>query len=431
MTARPPTDHRYQGVKAETHRRLVGQFDLTALAAAPPDRVRREARALAASLARSADALLSDADRDRLVDDLMDEVFGLGPLEPLLADPTVTDILVNGPHAVYVERAGVLTAHPAAFADAEHLLRVIQRLAARVGRRVDTASPMVDARLPDGSRVNAVIPPLALDGPVLSVRRFGTRFAPADLVANGTLPPAVLAVLRAAVTGRVSLLVSGGTGSGKTTLLNALSAFIPATERLVTVEDTAELRLRQPHVVRLETRPANAEGVGEVRPRELVRNALRMRPDRILVGECRGPEALDMLQAMNTGHEGSLTTVHANTPRDALARLEVMVATAGLDLPLPVVRRSITSAVRLVVQTARLAGGPRRVVAVAEVAGVRRGRYAVRTIFRFKQTGLTDGVAVGHFEATGRVPRFLTRLAAAGIDLPRDLFTKGLVPRAD
>ena len=368
---------------------------------------------------------LTAADRERLVDEVHDEAFGLGPLEELMKDPAVSDILVNGPGKVYVERRGRLEETPVAFSDNAHLMRIIQRIAAPVGRRVDESSPMVDARLPDGSRVNATVPPLTLDGPVLSIRRFGVRLTDADLIALGTAAPEMLALLRAAVEGRINLLVSGGTGAGKTTLLNVLSRFIPADERLVTIEDSAELALQQPHVVRMETRPANLEGEGEVTQRQLVRNSLRMRPDRIIVGEVRGPEALDMLQAMNTGHEGSLTTIHANDTRDALTRLEMMVTLAGFDVPVPVIRNYITSAITLVVHLSRLKGGARKIVRISEILGLRKKRtYVVRDLFAFRQTGVSDGAAIGAFYAAGNVPRFLPRLRAAGIELDEALFAE-------
>jgi pilus assembly protein CpaF len=354
----------------------------------------------------------------------MAEAFGLGPLDRFMTDPSVNDILVNGPDTVYVERRGRLEKTDVVFADSAHLIQIIQRIAARVGRRVDEASPMVDARLPDGSRVNAIIPPLALEGPVLSIRRFAVRLTAEHLLANATLPWEMLELLRAAVEARTNTLISGGTGAGKTTLLNTLSRFIPHDERLVSIEDSAELQLQQPHVVRLETRLPNLEGVGEVSQRDLVRNSLRMRPDRIIIGEVRGPEALDMLQAMNTGHEGSLTTIHANDTRDALSRLEMMVTMAGFEMPLPVIRSYIGSAIHLVVQLARLKGGSRKVVRISELVGLRKRRqYVVRDLFVFRQTGVVDGRAVGEFHATGHVPGFLPQLHAAGIDLPADLFT--------
>ena len=348
----------------------------------------------------------------------MAESFGLGPLEALMGDAAISDILVNGPHEVYVERDGRLERTDIVFADAAHLMQIIQRIAARVGRRADETSPMVDARLPDGSRVNAVVPPLALQGPILSIRRFGVRLQCEDLLANATMPPPILELLRAAVAGRVSMVISGGTGAGKTTLLNTLSRFVPADERLVTIEDSAELLLQQPHVVRLETRPPNLEGIGEVKQRDLVRNALRMRPDRIIIGEVRGAEALDMLQAMSTGHEGSLTTIHANDTYDALARLEMMVMMAGFDMPVPVIRQYIASAIELVVQIARLKGGARKIMKVTEIRGLKGNRYLVRDLFGFRQTGVQGGAAVGEFHATGKIPTFLGRLRTSGLECP-------------
>jgi pilus assembly protein CpaF len=416
---------RFQKIKAEVHRRLVEMLDISRLETMKPERLRREVRALAIQLARSTPELLNEVERERLIDEVMNETFGLGPLEAFMNDPTVSDILVNGPHLVYIERHGQIHETPVVFADNAHLIQVIQRIAARVGRRVDEMSPMVDARLPDGSRVNAIIPPLSLDGPVLSIRRFGVRLRTEDLIANGTLPPQMLTFLKAVVETRLNMLISGGTGAGKTTMLNTLSRFIPHDERLVTIEDSAELLLQQKHVVRLETRQPNMEGAGQFTQRDLVRNSLRMRPDRIIIGEVRGPEALDMLQAMNTGHEGSLTTIHANDTRDALARLEMMVTMAGFEMPVAVVRHYIASALRVVVQLARLKGGARRVMRVSEIIGLKRHRYyVVRDLFGFRQTGVHDDAAVGEFYATGYVPACLDRLHAAGIDLSPDLFTE-------
>jgi pilus assembly protein CpaF len=366
--------------------------------------------------------LLNEVEREQLIEEVMSEVFGLGPLDQLMTDPSITDILVNGPHSVYVERAGKLELTPVRFYDDAHLLQIVQRVASRVGRRADEMTPMVDARLEDGSRVNAIIPPVSLTGPVLSIRRFGVRLGGEDLLANRTMPPEVLTLLRAAVESRVSILVSGGTGSGKTTLLNALSQFIPGEERLITIEDSAELKLRQRHVVSLETRVANVEGSGEIRQRELVRNALRMRPDRIILGEVRGGEALDMLQAMNTGHEGSLTTIHANDTRDALTRLEMMVMLAGFELPVPVIRYYIATAITLVVQLARLKGGKRKVVRVSEVLGTDPSPYDIKDIFGYRQLGVRNGAAYGEFYATGYKPRVLERFRAMGIELPVEMF---------
>ena len=360
----------------------------------------------------------------------MSEVFGLGPLDQLMTDPTISDILVNGPHSIYVERQGKLELTAVRFYDDAHLLQIIQRVASRVGRRADEMSPMVDARLEDGSRVNAIIPPLSLTGPVLSIRRFGVRLGGEELLANRTMPPEMLALLRAAVEARVSVLVSGGTGSGKTTLLNALSQFIPGEERLITIEDSAELKLRQPHIISLETRVANVEGAGEVRQRELVRNALRMRPDRIILGEVRGGEALDMLQAMNTGHEGSLTTIHANDTRDALTRLEMMVMLAGFELPVPVIRYYIATAITLVVHLSRLKGGKRKVLRISEVLGTDPAPFDIRDIFGYRQLGVRNGSAFGEFYATGYQPRVMERLRAMGIELPRELFHERVMPDA-
>ena len=419
-----PWAYRFQKLKADIHRQIVEMLDLSKLHRWKPERLRREVRTLAAHLSQSASELLSEVDRERLIDEIMAEAFGLGPLEPLMHDPTVSDILVNGPHTVYVERHGRLEPTDITFADDAHLMMIIQRIAARIGRRADEMSPMVDARLPDGSRVNAIIPPLSLHGPVLSIRRFGVRLTCDDLLANATMPAEMLELLRAAVEARISILISGGTGSGKTTLLNTLSRFVPDDERLVTIEDSAELKLQQSHVIALETRPANLEGVGEVKQRDLVRNALRMRPDRIIVGEVRGGEALDMLQAMNTGHEGSLTTIHANDTRDALTRLEMMVMLAGFEMPVPVIRHYIATAITLVVQLSRLKGGARRVMRISEICGTEPAPYAVHDIFGFRQTGVRDGRAVGEFFATGYVPKLLERLHASGIDLPPALFAE-------
>ncbi len=418
---------RLQKLKAEIHRQLVEGLDLSRVGRIKPERLRREVHALAVRLTANTPEMLNELERERLVDEIMDEAFGFGPLQGPMNDPTVSDILVNGPREVFLERHGRLESTDILFADDAHLMQVIQRIAARVGRRIDEMSPMVDARLPDGSRVNAIIPPLSLRGPVLSIRRFGVRLTRDDLIANQTMAPEMMQLLGAAVAGRVSILVSGGTGSGKTTLLNTLSSFIPGDERLVTIEDTAELKLQQPHVISLETRPANLEGAGEVRQRELVRNSLRMRPDRILIGEVRGPEALDMLQAMSTGHEGSLTTIHANDTRDALGRLEMMVMLAGFDLPIPVIRQYISSSLGLLVHMARLKGGPRRVVRITEMVELRRRSYVLRDVFGFRQHGVRDGQAVGEFYATGYVPTFLGRLKSMGLEPPGDLFRERIL----
>jgi pilus assembly protein CpaF len=411
-----------QKLKAEIHRQLVEGLDLSKLNRIRPERLRREVREMAIRLTSNSAEMLNEIERERLVDEIMHEAFGLGPLEGPMNDPTVSDILVNGPREVYLERDGRLTQSELVFADDAHLMQVIQRIAARIGRRVDEMSPMVDARLPDGSRVNAIIPPLSLTGPVLSIRRFGVRLTADDLLANGTMPREMLQMLAAAVESRISILISGGTGTGKTTLLNTLSAFIPHDERLVSIEDTAELKLQQPHVVKLETRPPNLEGLGEVKQRDLVRNALRMRPDRIIVGECRGPEALDMLQAMSTGHEGSLTTVHANDTRDALSRLEMMVMMTGFELPIQVIRQYIAASIAMVVQIGRLRGGRRRITRVTEIVELRRRSYVLRDLYGYRQLGIRDGHTVGEFYSTGYEPTFLGRLKSSGLELPASLF---------
>ena len=414
----------FQRIKTGIHRELLDSLDLSRITGLSDDELRDDIRRLAESMLHSRSRKLPPIDEERLVEELIAESFGLGPLEPYMQDPDVSDILVNGPHEVYVERLGRLQETNTVFADDEHLLQIIQRVVARIGRRIDEHSPMVDARLPDGSRVNAIIPPLALHGPVLSIRRFGHRpLQVADLLMRGSVCPEILHVLEAAIEGRINVMISGGTGSGKTTFLNNLSKYIPANERLVTIEDSAELKLQRKHVVKLETRPKSAEGTAEVSQRDLVRNALRMRPDRIILGEVRGGEALDMLQAMNTGHEGSLTTIHANDTRDALSRLEVMVSMAGFDLPVAVTRRYIASAITLIIHLARLKGGVRRVMRVSEITALENGDYAIQDLFGFKQTGIDDrGIARGHFFATGHTPVFARRLLEQGIDLPAKVF---------
>jgi len=421
----PNTDERaFQRLKTTIHEELVESLDLSLVAVVDRQRLGVEVRTVADDLCRKRAAALDDLGQQRMLNELLDEVFGLGPLEPLMADPAVTDILVNDASEVYVERHGRLELTNVIFADEQHVLRVIQRIVSRIGRRIDEVCPMVDARLPDGSRVNAVVPPLSLRGPALSIRRFGDKPLDLnDLMGSHSILPEMVQFLSAAVDARLSFLISGGTGSGKTTLLNALSVCIPPGERIITIEDSAELRLQHLHVVSLETRIANTEGAGEVTQRDLVRNSLRMRPDRILVGEVRGGEALDMLQAMNTGHEGSLTTIHANDTRDALSRLEMMVAMTGLELPVPVVREYIAAGIRVVVHLARLKGGVRRVTRVSEIVGVRNGDYHLEDIFGFEQEGVDgDGVAFGHFYATGYRPKCLQRLLASGVELPDDLF---------
>jgi len=416
---------RLQQLKSAVHQQLVESLDLSRIHEVDAGEVKQYIRQFADRVCAEQGDTLNEALREELLNGVMDEVFGLGPLEELLKRTDISDILVNDPYTVYVERNGVLESTDVTFADEAHLVRIIQRIVARLGRRIDESSPMVDARLPDGSRVNAVLPPLALDGPSLSIRRFGAVPLQMDgLLNNCSVMPEMAQFLHAAVASRMSILVSGGTGAGKTTFLNALSAAIPASERLVTIEDSAELILQHRHRVRLETRPANAEQAGEISQRELVRNSLRMRPDRIIVGEVRGAEVWDMLQAMNTGHEGSLTTIHANSSVDALARLEMMVAMTGFGLPVDVVRQYVVSGIRLIVHLARLKGGVRKVMRVSEIVELRNGKYHVEDIFGFEQTGLNDrGVAQGQFFATGYRPACLDRIDAEGVSISDELFT--------
>ncbi|KAA5541552.1 CpaF family protein [Roseiconus nitratireducens] len=404
-------------------------MDLSTLGGMPEADLRLEVRRLAEQLLSRRSDLLDADEKERLIKEVIDETFGMGPLEPLLNDTTVSDILINGPETVYVERNGRLERTDVTFVNDAHLTKIIQRIVSAVGRRIDETSPMVDARLADGSRVNAVIPPLALDGPLVSIRRFGGKPLGAEQLVNfGSLAPEMLEFLKACVRGRMNVLISGGTGSGKTTLLNVLSSNIPHDERVATIEDAAELQLQQPHVARMETRPANVEGTGEVKTRDLVRNALRMRPDRIVVGECRGAEALDMLQAMNTGHDGSLTTIHANTPRDAISRLEMMVGMTGFDLPIWTIRRQIASAIQIVVQAARLTGGPRKVLKISEITGMEGDVLSMHDIFVFKQTGLDENRrAQGYFMSTGIRPHCLDRLTECGVDLPTTMFDEKIL----
>ena len=414
----------FQEMKSRLHRALINRMDLTKLAALNQDQVHAEVSKLAESVLALEAMPLSTAERDRLVNEVQHELFGLGPLEPLLADPTISDILVNSHRTIYVERRGKLEATNVAFKDDEHLMRVIERIVSSVGRRIDESSPMVDARLRDGSRVNAIIPPLSIDGPVLSIRRFGAEpLRMNSLIENKALTRDIADMLEMCVKARLNVLISGGTGAGKTTLLNALSAYIPEDERIVTIEDSAELQLQQPHVVRLETRPPNIEGRGEVTQRDLVRNALRMRPDRIVIGEVRGGEAIDMLQAMNTGHDGSLTTIHANTPRDALARLETMIQMTGMRLSDRAMRQQVAAAINLVVQVARLSDGTRRLTAISEITGMEGETITMQEIFMFERTGVdSQGQVIGRFRPTGIRPRFAERLKASGLQLPRVFF---------
>jgi pilus assembly protein CpaF len=424
-----PVSEEMRRLKGQLHHQLITGMDLSILGTLSKDQLRLEVHRMADELCQRSTSLINRSERERLVNEVLDETFGLGPLEPLLKDPSITDILINGPSTVYVERRGQLERVNVSFTDSKHLLHIIQRIVGQTGRRVDETSPMVDSRLTDGSRINAIIPPLALDGALVSIRRFGVQPIQAeDLLANGSITMEMTDFLAACVRARLNVLVSGGTGSGKTTLLNVLSAFIPHKERVVTIEDAAELRLQQPHVGRLETRPANVEGIGEVTTRDLVRNALRMRPDRIIIGECRGPEALDMLQAMNTGHEGSLTTVHPNDTREALGRLEIMVGMAGFELPIWVIRRQIASAIHIVVQVNRLLGGARKVTKVSEVLGLEGDNFTMHDVFAFKQTGVDrQHVAQGYFHATGVRPHCLERLASFGAALGADLFERRIL----
>src|SRR5579864_4970433 len=414
----------YQQVKADLHRKILDRLDLEKLGRTAGDAARDEVLILIRNSVNSEAVPLSFAERERLAREILDEIFGLGPLEPLLKDPTISDILVNRFDRVYVERAGKLEPTGLSFKDNAHLMQIIDRIVSRVGRRVDESSPMVDARLADGSRVNAIIPPLAIDGPCLSIRRFGRDPVTArHMIENKTLTEPMLELLSSMVKGRLNLLISGGTGAGKTTLLNVLSGYIPNTERIVTIEDAAELQLKQEHIVRLETRPPNIEGKGAVRQRQLVINSLRMRPDRIVVGEVRGEEAFDMLQAMNTGHEGSLTTVHANTPRDALSRIENMVSMANLNIPERAIRHQISSAIHAVVQVARLSDGTRKVITVSEITGMESDIITMQDIFVFDRLGIDEsGKVRGMFRATGVRPKFAERLATGGCRLRPGLF---------
>ena len=416
--------HNFQEMKSRLHRALINRMDLTKLSTLTPEQVTAEVTRLAENVLVQEAMPLSATERDRLVNDVQHELFGLGPLEPLLADPQISDILVNAHDTIYIEKHGKLERTNVAFKDDEHLMRVIERIVSTVGRRIDESSPMVDARLKDGSRVNAIIPPLSIDGPVLSIRRFGAEpLRMHALIENKALTKDIADMLQMCVTARLNTLISGGTGAGKTTLLNALSAYIPETERIVTIEDSAELQMQQPHVVRLETRPPNIEGRGEVSQRDLVKNALRMRPDRIVIGEVRGGEAIDMLQAMNTGHDGSLTTIHANTPRDALSRLETMIQMTGMRLSERAMRQQIASAIDLVLQVARLSDGSRRVTSISEITGMEGETITMQELFQYERTGMgPNGQVVGRFRPTGIRPRFAERLKACGLQLPRLFF---------
>ncbi len=414
----------FEDLKQRIHSKLVDKLDLSRVGELEGDTLRREIRLVVEHLCDTEDTLLNRNERERLVSEVLDETFGLGPLEMLLKDPTISDILINGPKNIYCERRGRMERTNVVFRDNKHLMQIIDRIISKVGRRVDETCPMVDARMVDGSRFNAIIPPLALDGACVSIRRFGANpLKLEDLLNYRAFTPEMVMLLEGAIKARLNILISGGTGSGKTTLLNTLSSFIPNTDRIVTIEDAAELQLQQDHVVRLETRPANIEGKGAISATDLVRNALRMRPERIIIGECRGAEALDMLQAMNTGHEGSMTTLHANSPRDALARLETMIMMAGFELPLKAMRTQIASAIDLVVQASRLQGGARKVTYITEIVGMEQDTVVMQDIYRFDKEGVDEtGRAYGKFMATGIRPSFMSRLEAAGVRLPSSAF---------
>ncbi|GGB86174.1 CpaF pilus assembly protein, ATPase CpaF [Novosphingobium endophyticum] len=415
---------KYLDLKIEIHRQLLDQINLSVLDKMPREAIAREVSTIVGEILESRSEMLNRAERLTLCDEVLDELLGLGPLEPLLQDETVNDILVNGPDSVFVERFGVLEKVTTRFQDGRHLLRIIQKIVSAVGRRVDESSPFVDARLADGSRVNAIVPPLAIDGALLSIRKFSKKpISMERMIELGSMVPSIAEVLRAIVIARRNIIISGGTGSGKTTMLNAMSSYIDERERIVTIEDSAELQLQQEHVARLETRPSNIEGKGEVTQRDLVKNALRMRPDRIILGECRAGEAFDMLQAMNTGHDGSMTTIHANSPRDALARIEQMVGMSGIDISPRSTRAQIGSAINVVVQIGRLSDGRRKLLSLSELTGMEGETITMQEIFRFKQTGRDEeGNVLGHFEATGIRPKFAAELSAHGVHLDPELF---------
>ncbi len=431
-TAEQSKQDEFEVIKRRIHSRLVDKLDLSRVGDMKGDALKREIRLVVEHLCDAENTLLNRSERDRIVDEVLDETFGLGPLEFLLKDPTISDILINGPKNIFVERKGRLEKTEVEFRDNGHLMQIIDRIVSRVGRRVDETSPMVDARLEDGSRVNAIIPPLALDGAAVSIRRFGSSpIKLEDLLNFKAFTPEMVMLLEGCIKARLNMIICGGTGSGKTTLLNTLSSFIQNDQRVVTIEDAAELRLQQEHVVRLETRPANIEGNGAITATDLVKNALRMRPERIIIGECRGGETLDMLQAMNTGHDGSLTTIHANTPRDGIARLETLVMMSGFDLPVKAIRQQISGAVDVIVQASRLQGGPRRVTHITEIVGMEQDTVVMQDIYRFNQEGVDEsGKAFGHFECTGVRPTFMSRLEQAGIRLPASAFRQRVMMKA-
>jgi pilus assembly protein CpaF len=414
----------FDELKRLIHGKLVDKLDLTRLGDLEGDTLRREIRLVVEHLCDTENPLLNRSEREKLIEEVLDETFGFGPLEALLKEDGVADIMINGPKNIFLEKNGRIQRSKITFRDNDHLMQILDRIVSKVGRRIDETSPMCDARLPDGSRVNAIIPPLALDGPAITIRRFGSNpLTLEDLLKFGAFTPEMVMLLEGAIKARLNIIVSGGTGSGKTTLLNTLSSFIQGDQRIITIEDAAELQLQQEHVLRLETRPANIEGKGRINATDLVRNALRMRPDRIIIGECRGVEALDMLQAMNTGHEGSLTTIHANAPRDAVSRLETMINMGGVDIPLKALRHQFASAVDLVIQANRLQGGPRKVTHITEVLNMEQDTVIMQDIFLFVQDGIDEtGRAFGHFTSTGVRPAFMSRLESAGVRLPANLF---------
>jgi pilus assembly protein CpaF len=414
----------FETLKRLIHGKLVDKLDLSKIGGLQGDTLRREIRLVVEHLCDTENPLLNRSERERLIEEVLDETFGFGPLEILMKEEGVADIMINGPKNVFVEKQGRIQKSEVTFRDNEHLLQILDRIVSKVGRRVDETTPMVDARLPDGSRLNAIIPPLALDGPSITIRKFGSKpLGLEDLLKFGAFTPEMVMVLEGAIKARLNIIISGGTGSGKTTLLNTLSSFIPNDQRVITIEDAAELQLQQEHVLRLETRPANIEGKGRVSATDLVKNALRMRPDRIIIGECRGPETLDMLQAMNTGHEGSMTTVHANNPRDAVSRIETMVTMGGVELPLKAIRHQFASAVDMIIQASRLQGGPRKITYITEVMNMEQDTIIMQDIFKFVQDGIDEkGRAHGHFESTGVRPSFMDRLESSGVRLPSNLF---------
>ncbi|WP_153557563.1 CpaF family protein [Roseimaritima sediminicola] len=423
---------KFEEIKSRIHGKLVDKLDLSRVGDMKGDTLKREIRMVVEHLCDAEDTLLNRQERDRIVEEVLDETFGLGPLELLLKDAKVSDILINGPKNIYVEKGGQMQKTDVEFRDNKHLMQIIDRIVSKVGRRVDETCPMVDARLEDGSRVNAIIPPLALDGAAMSIRRFGSNpLKLEDLLNYRAFTPEMVMLLEGCIKARLNMVIAGGTGSGKTTLLNTLSSFISHSDRIVTIEDAAELQLQQDHVVRLETRPANIEGNGRVSATDLVSNALRMRPERIIIGECRGGETLDMLQAMNTGHDGSLTTIHANTPRDAISRLETLVMMAGFEMPPKAIRSQISGAVDVLIQANRLQGGPRRVTAITEVVGMEQDTIVLQDIYRFVQEGVDEnGKAFGHFECTGVRPSFMPKLEAAGVRLPASAFRERVIMQA-